>query len=194
MHYIGCRSCDVDPLDDLGIRYFTSSKDSLFKFEFKKNPSDFELDIIGNFKNRKEALESEILWHKVYDVGRNPKFWNKAIQTSTGFDITGNKEVALKIGIANKGKIRTDEARAKMSKAGKARIFTDEHKAKLSEAKKGINNPMFGKKHTAEWKNKQSKAWKGENNPMFGKKGKNNPNFGKKRKPLTCKFKGDLNG
>lgn len=34
MHYIGCRSCDVDLLDlldDLGIRYFTSSKDSLFK-------------------------------------------------------------------------------------------------------------------------------------------------------------------
>jgi len=154
MHYIGARSCNEEPKDDIGIKYFTSSNDNLFKKFFKTYPKEFSNDILGNFKTRKEAMECEILWHKVYDVGANPKFWNRAMQTSTGFDTTGNVDTRLKI-----------------SKTMTGLKKTSKHKRKISEALSGENHFNFGKNLSVKTRSKiseKSKARVGEKNNRFG--------------------------
>lgn len=82
--------------------------------------------------------------------------------TSGGEGGNLSEETKRKIGLANKGKIRTEE-----------------RKRKQSEAIKGEKNPMFDKKHSIESKKKMSEAKlgkiNGELNPMYGKVGKLNP-------------------
>lgn len=77
------------PYMDLGIKYFSSSTDSDFINEQSSNPNIFRYKIIKIFTNRNDALELEIRLHNKFDVGQNPLFYNKAKQTSTGFDMTG---------------------------------------------------------------------------------------------------------
>lgn len=45
----------------------------------------------------------------------------------------------------------------KLSKTLSGRIRSEEHCRKISETHSGVNNPMYGRKHTAEWKREQSK-------------------------------------
>ena len=46
--------------------------------------------------------------------------------------------------------------------------------------KTGESNPFYNKKHSLESREKMSESTKGENHPMYGKKGENHPNYGKK--------------
>jgi len=41
----------------------------------------------------------------------------------------------------------SEKTKLKLSIAGKGRIFSDETKRKMSESKSNENNPMYGKKH-----------------------------------------------
>lgn len=69
-------------------------------------------------------------------------------------------------------------------------VFSHETNNKRSETfrknrtSEGVNNPMYGKKHTHETKDKISEAHKGKyagnKNPQFGKFGKDHPAFGNK--------------
>lgn len=47
--------------------------------------------------------------------------------------------------------------REKLSKSLSGRIRSEEHCRRISESHSGINNPMYGRKHTAEWKQEQSR-------------------------------------
>lgn len=47
--------------------------------------------------------------------------------------------------------------RERISKSLSGRILSDEWCRKISESHSGINNPMYGRKHTEEWKQEQSK-------------------------------------
>jgi hypothetical protein len=82
-YYIGCRSCDCDPIDDI---YHSSSKDikNLIRLG-----CIFEKKIFKIFKTREEAILYEIYLHNRFDVSNNPKFYNKVKQSSKGFDTTG---------------------------------------------------------------------------------------------------------
>lgn len=64
------------------------------------------------------------------------------------------RELGRKWGLANKGRIHSEETRRKVSEAGKGRMITEETRRKLSEALKG-------RKLTAETKQKLSDAKKG---------------------------------
>jgi hypothetical protein len=66
--------------------------------------------------------------------------------------------------------LTSGENTSKAWKGRKRAPFSDEWKRKLSEAQRGINNPMYGKKHTEETRRKISVAHKGEKHPFFGKK------------------------
>ena len=89
-----------------------------------------------------------------------------------------SEETKIKIGEASKerwanpenhpmyGKNHTEESKKKISESHKGKILTDEHKAKLSKASSGENNPMYGVRLY------------GEDNPNFGNHklvGENNP-------------------
>lgn len=160
-HYYGVRSCIGNPKEDLGIRYFSSSRDTEFKIDQKENPDSYKYKIIRVYKTRILAVKMEIKLHNKLNVGINESFYNRAKHTSTGFDTTGipsrlkggtiSKEARAKmskakIGEKNAffGKKHTAEARAKISKAqmgrGLGKIISEETRAKLSKAKNGQNS------------------------------------------------------
>ncbi len=89
LEYLGTRSTNLEPKDDIGIKYFSSSSDKEFKDDQRKNPDDYRYLVLNNFDTREEALKHEIYLHNINDVGRNPKFINRAKQTATGFDAVG---------------------------------------------------------------------------------------------------------
>lgn len=109
-YYIGVRSCNCNPEEDT--KYLGSSKHT---------PNDKVIlkEILDVFATRKEAVLNEIELHNKFEVSTNEMFYNKAKQTSVGFDTTGN--------------ILTEEHLDKVSKALKGRIFSDIHKSRISE-------------------------------------------------------------
>jgi len=84
--YIGSRTSKVDPENDLGILYFSSSKDIEFKKRQKNNPNDFLYNILGIFNTRKEAIVFESSLHNIFKVSSNPQFYNLANQLTDRFD------------------------------------------------------------------------------------------------------------
>jgi hypothetical protein len=94
-HYYGVRTSKIHPSQDLGIKYFSSSKDNAFKQDQKDNPSHYKYKVVQIFSFRELAVQREVDLHNKFDVGNNvdidgnKKFYNKTKQTSTGFDTTG---------------------------------------------------------------------------------------------------------
>ncbi len=84
-YYIGCRSSDVHPSSDLGIKYLSSSKDKNFIHDQKINRQNYKYKVIAIFKNRESALSLEVKLHCIHGVSTNNKFYNKAKQTSSKF-------------------------------------------------------------------------------------------------------------
>ena len=103
IYYYGVRSTNLNPKDDLGIIYFSTSTNKEFIKDQKENPQNYKYKVIKTFKTRKEAISLEIKLHDKFNVGVNEIFYNKAKQTSTGFDITDNAEIAKKIGDSLRG-------------------------------------------------------------------------------------------
>jgi len=105
-YYIGVRTTSVKPQEDSN--YISSSK--TIKALIKKHGKNiFKKEVIKIFDTRKEALEHEIELHNIYNVSSNNEFFNRAIQTSTGFDTTGipvNHNDETKKTISNKAKHR----------------------------------------------------------------------------------------
>ena len=74
------------------MKYFSSSTDKEFIKDQKNNPLSYEYTIIGIFFSSKEALLHEIELHNTYNVRINKRFYNKAKQTSSGFDRLGVRD------------------------------------------------------------------------------------------------------
>ena len=87
--YIGVRKSKINPILDLGIKYFSSSKDLIFIKDQKENPQNYKYEIVKLCKNRKEAISLEVELHEKYNVSTNPNFYNIVNQTNTKFDTTG---------------------------------------------------------------------------------------------------------
>jgi hypothetical protein len=171
-HYYGVRSCNVEAKLDLGIKYFSSSRDKEFKDDQKNHPENYKYKIVRICANRDDADALEIKLQKKFNVAKNESFYNKATRTSMGFSTAGTTqtpETRQKISEALKGKEVSPETRQKMSEAAQnmsdetkqkmseaAQNMSDEHKQKLSEAHKG-------KEHSEETKQKMSEANKGKN-------------------------------
>jgi hypothetical protein len=73
--YIGSRGCKCSIEED--VEYFGTYSDKSF------NPT--KKIILGTFKTRTEAYETEILLHNFFQVDINQHFANKCKATSTGF-------------------------------------------------------------------------------------------------------------
>jgi len=188
-HYYGSRSCkNCNPHDDLGIKYFSSSKDKDFIKDQKEHPEHYKYKIIKICETRKDAIELEILLHEKFDVGINENFYNRAKQTSARFNVYGLKpseehrkklsaarkgeknpsygkkhteETRKKIGAASKGRKHSEETRKKMSETRKGKPKSKETKKKMSDALKGENCFWYRKKHSEGTRKKMSEAKKG---------------------------------
>ena len=89
-HYYGTRtSKNKLPKEDIGIYYFSSSRDKDFMQDQKDNPQNYKYKVIRISNTRKEAMLLEIYFHSKFNVAINGNFYNKTKATSTGFDITG---------------------------------------------------------------------------------------------------------
>jgi len=88
-HYYGKRSSKKQPILDLGIKYFSSSTDSNFIKDQKKNSQNYKYKIIRIFTDSHSACVFESKLHYKFAVGVNPNFYNKTNQTANRFDSTG---------------------------------------------------------------------------------------------------------
>ena len=220
MYYYGVHSCDCLPKEDIGVKYFSSSKKEFIKDQ-KENPQDYKYKVLKIFSTRKEAVEHEIFLHKKFNVKLHEQFYNRSNQTSTGFDVAGTtyshtEEAKEKIRKYRKTYTHSEETKQKMSLSLSGRVLSEEHieklkiavknrppatpetKQKMSIAKTGKNNPFYEKTHTEETKQKMSLDRSGAGNSMFGKKHSEETKQ-KMRKPkpqryITCPYCGKNGG
>lgn len=98
--YIGVRQCECSIAEDL---YLGSYYDNTF------NPTN--KIVLLECETREEALASEVVLHKFYNVKDNPHFANQSNQTSSKFDydntgISMSEETKQKISKAKKGHLK----------------------------------------------------------------------------------------
>ena len=118
----------------------------------KHGAENFSFEIIMTIENDTEKLnDAEREWIAILNTYEDDFHYN----LTPGGDFCPMKipEIAAKVSEAHKGKIHTEEA-----------------KAKISKSVSGKNHPMYGKKHTQESREKMSEALSGENHPNYGKK------------------------
>ena len=89
MRYIGSRTSKIHPTLDIGIKYFSSSRNKEFILNQKNNPSNYKYVVLDIFEDKKSAIDEEIRLHNLYDVGKNKKYYNRSKQTSNKYDTTG---------------------------------------------------------------------------------------------------------
>lgn len=187
-HYYGTRTSKTDPKIDLGEKYFSSSTNKDFIKDQQENTQDYKYKIIQKFRNREEALKLEIKLHNKFDVGINEVFYNKAKQTSVGFDTTGirqteetkqkkkdywnnlSKDVKENFIEKCKGRKHSEETKNKLRIINTGKKYgpcTEERKEKIRKKRLGVRGQYT---HTEEYKNKMSNKYKGEGNPFYNKK------------------------
>ena len=102
MKYIGVRSCKILPEHDLGIKYFSSSRNKDFiknqKDCKKKNIINYKYEILSVHDTRKSACNEEIRLHELYNVDHDCMFYNRTKAASIGFDSHGKIYVENKNG------------------------------------------------------------------------------------------------
>ena len=84
-HYYGVRK-SINPNDDLGIIYFSSSSDIDFIKDQKLNPSHYKYKVILSGLDKNKAYKLEYKLHNKFEVGINQSFYNKAKATSSAFN------------------------------------------------------------------------------------------------------------
>jgi hypothetical protein len=164
--YIGRRVCNCEPKVD---SYMGSHTDPFYEPDFKK--------ILRICETAEEAAVWEWFLHEVFDVGRNPRFANRAKARIKNFCISGMRWWT------NGEEDFFDYAApsAEFSK-GRSKISGDRHPNKSVEAREaarermtGEKNPGFGKTgdlnvaRRPEVRKKLSESSRGSRNPMFGK-------------------------
>lgn len=188
--YIGVRSSEKTPEDD---DYLSSSK--IIKDIIKTyGKSSFKKEILNTFSSREDAVENEIFLHKKFDVATNERFFNKAVQTSTGFDTTGipvNHSPEVKKEISKKAKERYEN--------GFTITLTEEQKIKQKQAIKDYykenDHHTKGKSYEeimGEEKAKELRKSKIENNPMKNKEYRDKISKGNKGKKRSIEIKEKL--
>lgn len=133
-YYYGVHSCDCLPKEDIGVKYFSSSKNKAFKEDMKNNPQNYKYKVIKIFSTRVEALEHEVFLHNKFDVGVNSLFYNGIKQGTVNKDTSGLSTYVDKEG--NKYFISVSDER----------VLSGTLKSYFS----GENNGMYGNTHTPE--------------------------------------------
>jgi hypothetical protein len=149
--YIGVRTSEKLPEEDTD--YVGSSK-------YTPNDKILKKEILGIFDTREAAITNEMHHQILNDVVKNNLYYNRAIQTSIGFDTSGlqlpkSEEHAKKIGDALRGRKRPEEVGKKVSaskKGRKGKPRTEESKKKMSDIMKGRPSPLKNRKYSVEEK------------------------------------------
>ena len=150
--YLGVRHYNVKlnltANQDLGKRYFTSG---LLQKEFKKNPQDFTIKLIGTFDTAEEAIQFEKKQNK-------KNMYNKRYANISSYPaIIHSEETKRKLSIAHMGKEISQEQRVKQSKALKGRKITGAWLEKMKIARRNRKiPPEVGRKISQSLKGKKA--------------------------------------
>lgn len=146
-HYYGKRTCKINPREDIGVAYFSSSTDKQFMKDQKVNPQNYKYKVVGVFKTAREAYILESALHNRFVVNLNASFYNKAIQTENGFNTAG-MFAARCIETGTVEYISVNDPRyisGEMVAVSKGKLagrsLTKEHKENIAAAKLAENNP-----------------------------------------------------
>jgi hypothetical protein len=98
-YYHGKHTSKCHPIKEIGITYFSTSKDKEFLQDQKYNSQDYEYMITGIYHNTKESGLNEEEYHETLAVRNNKSYYNKhnagsqfdTIGTSAAKDMNGNK-------------------------------------------------------------------------------------------------------
>ena len=150
MHYYGVRSCDCLPKEEIGITYFSSSKDKEFIKDQKENPQNYKYKVIKIFSTRSEANYHEEFLHAKFNVKNHKLFYNR--HNACGkFDPTGMVSCIDKDG--NKYFISNEDSRFLSGEL----VSTSKGRKKDNS---GSKNPNYGKITPQEVKDKISHTLK----------------------------------
>jgi len=143
-HYYGVRSSKNKPINDIGVKYFSSSTDSEFRTDQLENPKNYRYKTVNVFDNRKEAETFETKLHEKFQVHTNENFYNKAINTNMGFSVAGvpkSSEHRYKIGSGTRDKTYEDiygVEGAEIQKDKLRKPKTTSHRKALSKSRTGM--------------------------------------------------------
>lgn len=154
-YYYGSRTCKCHPKED---KYLGSFTDLSFLPVRKK--------ILSTWESRKEALAEEIRIHSLKEVGTNPRYANRAKQTSVGFDRTGvpctedHKKKLSKV-------MNEPEMKNRLKKSLKAIPHTGEWNQRIRESlsKPGVKEKI-GQFHRGKKKSEETRQKMKDNHPM----------------------------
>jgi hypothetical protein len=141
--------------------------------------SHFSKLILAVFPTREKALAYEVLLHNRFNVNKDPMFYNKAKQTSTGFDFQAYGPDNHKYGTHPKGRKLTEEEKEKLRQINLGHVVSPETRQKIRVKKLGKKHSeeqirkfikaKTGKELSIDARKNQSKAMSGEKNPMYGR-------------------------
>ena len=185
MKYIGTKTSDKDISNTpgFGIGYYSSltgKSGDEFRKDQKEHPEKFKYTILKDYNNYQDMMNEEVRLHSLYNVDKNPMFYNRAKQTSSGFtSCCPDEETRRKMSMSHKGSHRSEETKRKMSESRRRVV---EQKKKLGIVDIPWNK---GKKMSEEFCYRlhllrKDKGMKGEKNPMYGVK----------RKTKVCEYCG----
>lgn len=143
-YYIGRRSCNRPPEQDLGVCYFSSSTDKAFINLQKTSPHLFEYQICRVFDNKHDMILSEIILHAIWQVKDDLLSINKANATNSKFDCTGLKwttEQRLAHSQRHKGKCLSESHKKSIGTTLKGIIRSEGTCSRISQATKGKAKP-----------------------------------------------------
>ena len=132
-HYYGKRSCKITPKEDLGVNYFSSSRDKEFINDQKLNPQNYKYKIVSIHTDAISAINKEIKLHNKFDVSNHTCFYNKAKQTISKFDRTGQKH-------SEETRKNMSNARSGVNNHNYGKTHSEETKRKMSFAQSGKKN------------------------------------------------------
>jgi len=145
LYYIGVRSTTKSS-PNLDTNYRSSSK--YLKDAIKEiGHNNFSKEILSTWETRELAVLEEIRLHQEFDVAKNPLFYNKSKQTSTGFDTTG--QVTVKNEYGNTFNVDINDTRyisGELKHISVGRKHKESSKIKMSQTK--LNTPEDEKAYT----------------------------------------------
>ena len=157
--YIGVRWGNKVPSNqDLGIKYFTSSK------RVKPISEEFDYFVLAEFFNKDDAIQYE--QDLIEENWTDPLLLNKAIQVSKHFKCEGHTpETCEKISNAhkgrehwNKGKKLSKEHRQKLSIAAAKQTHSEETKEKIRKKALGNKRGLGNKSRTGYKTSEETKS------------------------------------
>lgn len=143
-YYIGRRSTNLLPANDLGKIYFSSSHDQQFILDQKVNPHQYQYDILAIYKNASDMIEHEIRLHREYDVKRDPLSYNLANSTSVKATFLGrspNSVTREKMRQKKLGKSLSENHKTNISLAGRGKPKSAMMRQRLRKSIKGKKKP-----------------------------------------------------